>query len=315
MKIYTDNTHTVGNTPLVRINNLTKNFSGNVYAKIESRNPGFSVKCRVAENIVADAEISGKLKKNMTIIESTSGNTGIGLAMVGAAKGYEVNICMPESMSEERKKAIAFFGAKLILTPASKGMSGAIETMHKLISENPDKYFCADQFNNPSNTKAHFITTGPEIWQQTEGKVDIIIAGVGTGGTITGISQYIKNVIGKKIITIAVEPDVSNVISNAICNKPIEHSPHGIQGIGAGFIPSILDLSLIDSVSKVSTKSAINTARYLAVNEGILCGISSGAAMSACLELIKDKDMSGKNIVVILPDSAERYMSTPLFDI
>lgn len=309
MNIFSDNSLTVGNTPLVRINRITRGLDCHIFAKIESRNPGFSVKCRIAENIISVAEKEGKLKSGMEIIEATSGNTGIGLVYIGASRGYKVSICMPESMSEERKKIMTFMGAELILTPANLGMTGSINKVKELVSENPEKYFYADQFNNPANPEAHFLTTGPEIWDALEGKVDVLVSGVGTGGTITGISKYIKCERNSPLVSVAVEPVESNVLVNVLAGKEISHTPHGIQGIGAGFVPATLDISLVDRIAKVSTEEAKEYAHRLVKEEGIIAGISSGAAMCAAVQIAKEKEFEGKNIVVILPDSAERYLS------
>ena len=309
MNTFSNNSITVGNTPLVKINRMSSGLKSNIFAKIESRNPGFSVKCRIAENIISVAEKEGKLLHGMEIIEATSGNTGIGLIYVGASRGRKVNICMPENMSEERKKIMKFLGAELILTSASLGMTGSINKAKELMTENPGKYFYADQFNNPANPNAHFLSTGPEIWNALEGKVDVLVSGVGTGGTITGISRYIKSKRNYPLISVAIEPTESNVLANILDGKEIAHSPHGIQGIGAGFVPSVLDLNIIDRVVKVSTTEAIKYSQRLAKEEGIIAGISSGAAMCGALKLAKEKEFDNKNIVVILPDSAERYLS------
>jgi len=313
---FEDNSLSIGNTPLVQINQIVgKETCTKVFAKIEGRNPASSVKCRVAAHIIADGEARGALRPGMEIIEATSGNTGIGLCFAGAAKGYKVNICMPSSMSEERKKIMKFFGANLILTEPEKGMTGAVNKVNEIAAEDKDKYFIAGQFDNPANPKIHELTTGPEIWEQTNGEIDVLVSGVGTGGTISGVSNYIKNIKGKKIISVAVEPFESDVIFNTLAGIPVKHSPHGIQGIGAGFLPKNLDLSLVDLLEKVKTEDAIKFSQKLAKEEGILSGISGGAAMAAAYNISQREEFKGKTIVVIIPDSAERYISTPLFNI
>ncbi|AWH89649.1 cysteine synthase A [Limnobaculum parvum] len=309
-KIYEDNSQTIGHTPLVRLNSIG---NGKILAKIESRNPSFSVKCRIGANMVWDAEKSGALKKGVELVEPTSGNTGIALAFVAAARGYKLTLTMPESMSLERRKLLKALGANLVLTEAAKGMKGAIAKAEEIVASDPAHYLMLQQFNNPANPAIHEKTTGPEIWEDTDGNVDVFIAGVGTGGTLTGVSRYIKKTKGKKIISVAVEPTDSPVISQALAGEDLKPGPHKIQGIGAGFIPGNLDLSLIDRVEKISNEEAISTARRLMDEEGILAGISSGAAVAAALRLIEKPEFAGKNIVVILPSSGERYLSTPLF--
>lgn len=309
-KIYEDNSQTIGHTPLVRLNRIG---NGKILAKIESRNPSFSVKCRIGANMIWDAEKRGLLKQGVELVEPTSGNTGIALAYVAAARGYKLTLTMPESMSLERRKLLKALGANLVLTEAAKGMKGAIAKAEEIVASDPAHYLLLQQFNNPANPEIHEKTTGPEIWQDTDGAVDVFIAGVGTGGTLTGVSRYIKNTKGKKIISVAVEPTDSAVISQALAGEELKPGPHKIQGIGAGFIPGNLDLSLIDRVEKISNEESISTARRLMEEEGILAGISSGAAVAAALRLIELPEFADKNIVVILPSSGERYLSTPLF--
>jgi cysteine synthase A len=311
---FNKNYQSIGNTPLVQISSFLNEIKeNNLFAKVESRNPAFSIKDRIAYAMVVDALKSGALKENMEIIEPTSGNTGIALSMVGACLNFKVNIVMPETMSNERKKLIAAFGANLILTEGSKGMKGAIEKAETLIRENPGKYYMPDQFSNPSNPKIHEITTGPEISHALDGKVDIIVAGVGKGGTITGTARYFKKTCNKEIKAIAVEPEKSPAITNKLNNLPFTPSPHAIQGIGAGFIPATLDLSLIDEVITVSDEEALNYSRLLLKKEGILAGISSGAAIAGAIKYINKTNEKNKNVVVILPDTGERYLSTSLF--
>lgn len=309
-KIYEDNSKTIGHTPLVRLNRLG---NGKILTKVESRNPSFSVKCRIGANMIWDAEKRGILKQGVRIVEPTSGNTGIALAFVAAARGYKLTLTMPESMSLERRKLLKALGANLVLTEAAKGMKGAIEKAEELVAADPEHTILLQQFNNPANPEIHEKTTGPEIWEDTDGNIDVFIAGVGTGGTLTGVSRYIKKTKGKKIVSVAVEPTDSPVISQALAGEPIKPGPHKIQGIGAGFIPGNLDLSLIDRVEKITNEEAIETARRLMEEEGILAGISSGAAVAAAIKLSKQPEFADKNIVVILPSSGERYLSTPLF--
>ncbi len=314
MKLYKNNSLSIGNTPLIQLNKID-NSQATVLAKIEGRNPTASVKSRIAANMVMVAEKDGHLKPGMEIIEPTSGNTGIGLAFVGAARGYKVTLTMPESMSIERRKILKAFGANLILTDASKGMPGAISKAEELATAEPDRYFLPQQFENPANPAIHRNTTGPEIWSATEGNIDVIISGVGTGGTITGLARYFKEDKGKDVTVVAVEPADSPVISQTIANETLKPGPHKIQGIGAGFIPKVLDMSLIDRVEQVTNEEAFATARSLAKEEGIMAGISSGAAALAAARLAKEPEFAGKTIVVILPDSGERYLSTTLYDI
>lgn len=309
-KIYEDNSLTIGNTPLVRLNKVS---NGRVLAKIEARNPSFSVKCRIGANMIWEAEKQGKLKEGIELVEPTSGNTGVALAFVAAARGYKLTLTMPESMSLERRKLLKALGANLELTEAAKGMKGAIAKAEEIVASNPSKYLLLQQFNNPANPAIHEKTTGPEIWQATDGQIDVFVAGVGTGGTLTGTSRYIKGEKGKAIISVAVEPAESPVISQALAGEDIKPAPHKIQGIGAGFIPGNLDLELIDRVETVTSDEAIDMARRLMEEEGILAGISSGAAVVAANRLAELPEFAGKTIVTVLPSSGERYLSTALF--
>lgn len=311
-RIYADNAHSIGNTPLVQINRIAPR-GVTILAKIEGRNPGYSVKCRIGANMIWDAESTGRLKPGMTIVEPTSGNTGIGLAFVAAARGYKLMLTMPASMSVERRKVLKALGAELVLTEAAKGMKGAIEKAEQLVAEHPDDYFMPAQFDNPANPAIHEKTTGPEIWNDTDGAIDILVAGVGTGGTITGVSRYIKNTMSKPIVSVAVEPAGSPVITQKLAGEDIKPSPHKIQGIGAGFVPKNLDLSMVDKVELVTDDDAKAMALRLMQEEGILCGISCGAAMVAAVRLAEKPETQGKTIVVILPDSGERYLSSMLF--
>ncbi|MFN8094729.1 MAG: cysteine synthase A [Vicinamibacteria bacterium] len=313
-RVYADNSESIGRTPLVRINKLTKGARATVLAKIEGRNPAYSVKCRIGASIVWAAEKSGELKPGMAILEATSGNTGIALAYAAAARGYECVLVMPETMSMERRKVLVALGAKLVLTPGSVGMKGAIAKTEEIAKAEPGKYFMARQFDNPANPDIHERTTGPEIWDDTDGSVDVFVAGVGTGGTLTGVSRYIKNTKGRKILTVAVEPEVSPLITQTLAGQPLAPAPHKIQGIGANFVPKNLDISLVDRVERVSNDDAITMARRLARDEGILCGISCGAAMVAAVRLAHEPAFAGKTIVVVLPDLAERYLSGALFE-
>jgi cysteine synthase A len=314
MAIYEDNTQSIGKTPLVRINRLDAGLGVTILAKIEGRNPAYSVKCRIGAAMVWDAERRGALKPGMAIVEATSGNTGIALAFAAASRGYECVLTMPETMSMERRKVLVAFGAKLVLTPGAKGMKGAIAKAEEIAAAEPHKYLLMKQFENPANPAIHEKTTGPEIWEDSDGKIDVFVAGVGTGGTLTGVSRYIKQTRGKPIITVAVEPTHSPVISQTLAGQPLAPSPHKIQGIGAGFVPKNLDLSLVDRVEQVSNDDAIAMARRLAREEGILCGISCGAAMAAALRVAQEPAMAGKTIVVVLPDAGERYLSGALFE-
>ncbi len=314
-KIYVDNSRSIGNTPLVKLNRIVgSDAKATVLAKIEARNPAYSVKCRIGANMIWDAEKRGVLKPGVEIIEPTSGNTGIALAYVAAARGYKLTLTMPETMSIERRRVLAALGANLILTPGAEGMKGAINRAEQIASAEPEKYFLPQQFKNPANPEIHEKTTGPEIWDDTDGAIDVLVSGVGTGGTITGISRYIKNTKGKKIISVAVEPKESPVISQKLAGQPIQPAPHKIQGIGAGFIPDTLDLSVVDRVEQVSSDEAIDYAKRLAKEEGLLVGISCGAAVAAAVRLANQDEFAGKTIVVVLPDGAERYLSTALFE-
>ena len=312
-RIYADNAQAIGNTPLVRINRLGPP-GVTILAKIEGRNPAYSVKCRIGANMIWDAEERGVLKPGMTIVEPTSGNTGIGLAFVAAAKGYKLLLTMPSSMSLERRKVLKGLGAELVLTEPAKGMKGAIDKATEIANSDPSKYFLPQQFENPANPAIHEKTTGPEIWNDTDGNVDMLVAGVGTGGTITGISRYFKHVQGKAIVSVAVEPITSPVITQARAGHELKPAPHKIQGIGAGFVPKNLDLSIVDRVELVTDDDAKAVALRLMREEGILCGISCGAAMAAAVRIASEPQMQGKTIVVILPDSGERYLSSMLFD-
>jgi cysteine synthase A len=306
MPVFADNVETFGRTPLVRINRLTHGLNVRLLAKIEGRNPAFSVKCRIGAAMIWDAEKSGRLKPGTHVIEPTSGNTGIALAFVCAARGYPLTLLMPESMSIERRQLLKGLGAELVLTPAAEGMRGAVARAEEMAQD--PKYFMPQQFKNPANPAIHFATTGPEIWNDTEGKVDVFVAGVGTGGTITGVSRFFKDAQGQKLHTVAVEPAASPVLSGGA------PGPHKIQGIGAGFIPDVLDRTLVDEVLTVSNEEAFAVARRLAKEEGILCGISCGAAMHAALRVAARPESDGKTIVVVLPDSGERYLSTGLYE-
>ncbi|EMY45481.1 cysteine synthase A [Glaesserella parasuis] len=312
MTIYADNSQTIGNTPIVRLKNFGHN--GNLLVKVEARNPSFSVKCRIGANMVWQAEKDGILTKGKEIVDATSGNTGIALAYVAAARGYKLTLTMPETMSIERRRLLRGLGANLVLTEGAKGMKGAIAKAEEIIASDPNRYIMLKQFENPANPAIHQQTTGPEIWEATEGNIDAFVAGVGTGGTITGVSRYIKQDKGKQIISVAVEPAESPVITQTLNGEEIKPGPHKIQGIGAGFIPKNLDLSLIDRVEQVDSETAIATARRLLAEEGILVGISSGAAVAAADRLAKLPEFADKTIVAILPSASERYLSTLLFE-
>ncbi len=313
-RIFEDNSRSIGGTPLVRMNRLTQGAQATVLGKIEGRNPAYSVKCRIGAAMVWDAEERGILKPGKAIVEATSGNTGIALAFAAASRGYRCVLTMPETMSIERRKVLVALGAELILTPGALGMKGAIARAEELASTEPDRYVLMRQFENPANPAIHEKTTGPEIWNDTDGAVDVVVAGVGTGGTITGVSRYIKNTQGKKIVTVAVEPVHSPVITQTIRGEDVKPGPHKIQGIGAGFVPKNLDLSVVDRVEQVTNDEAVAMARRLAREEGILAGISCGAAMVAALRLANDAAFAGKTIVVILPDAGERYLTSVLFE-
>jgi cysteine synthase A len=313
-RIHEDNAASIGRTPLVRINNLTKGAKATVVAKIEGRNPAYSVKCRIGASMVWDAEKRGTLKPGKAILEATSGNTGIALAFAAAARGYECVLTMPETMSMERRKVLVALGAKLVLTPGAVGMKGAVAKSEEMAAAEPDKYVLMRQFENPANPDIHERTTGPEIWDDTDGAVDVFVGGVGTGGTITGVSRYIKRTKGKPIVSVAVEPEVSPLITQTLAGQPLTPAPHKIQGIGANFVPKNLDLEMVDRVERVSSEEAIAVARRLAKEEGILCGVSCGAAMVGALRLAFDPAFAGKTIVTVLPDSGERYLSGPLYE-
>jgi cysteine synthase A len=312
--IFDDNSFSIGGTPLVRLHRMVNGGGANVLAKIEGRNPSYSVKCRIGAAMVWDSEARGILKPGMEIVEPTSGNTGIALAFVGAARGYPVTLTMPETMSIERRKVLKAFGANVVLTEGAAGMKGAIAKAEEMVRANPGRYVLLQQFKNPANPDIHFRTTGPEIWDDTNGAIDALVCGIGTGGTITGVSRYIKETKGKKITSVAVEPLASPVITQALRGEPLKPGPHKIQGIGAGFIPEVLDLSLIDRVETVTNEEAVETARRLAREEGILSGISCGAAAAGALRLAREPEWKGKTIVVVLPDSGERYLSTVLYE-
>ncbi|MDT3686410.1 MAG: cysteine synthase A [Pseudorhodoplanes sp.] len=311
---FKDNAQSIGHTPLVRLNRVAGNTRATVLAKIEGRNPAYSVKCRIGAAMVQDAERRNLLGPGKELIEPTSGNTGIALAFVAAARGIPLTLTMPETMSIERRKLLTAFGAKLVLTDGARGMPGAIAKAEELVASNPDRYVLLQQFRNPANPLIHEQTTGPEIWNDTDGAIDILVSGVGTGGTITGVSRHIKRTRGKNILSVAVEPAASPVLSQKRANQPLKPGPHKIQGIGAGFVPDVLDLSLVDAIEQVSNEESIEFARRLAREEGLLSGISSGAATAVAVRLAQQAENSGKTIVVVLPDSGERYLSTVLFE-
>lgn len=313
MKYFKDNSYSIGNTPLVKLNKVVGG-DALVLGKVEGRNPAFSVKCRIGAAMIWDAEERGLLKPGMEIIEPTSGNTGIALAFTGAARGYKVTLTMPETMSLERRKVLRAFGAGLELTEGPKGMPGAIARAEELVAENPGKYFMPQQFKNPANPAIHEKTTGPELWEATGGEMDVLVAGVGTGGTITGVSRYFKKMRGKSITSVAVEPANSPVITQTLAGEELKPGPHVIQGIGAGFIPDILDLSLIDRVEQVTNEDALEMGRRIALEEGLLVGISCGAAVCVAARIAKEPEFAGKTIVVVLPDAGERYLSSMLFE-
>lgn len=311
MTIYSDNSYSIGNTPLVRLKHFGQ---GNIVVKVEGRNPSFSVKCRIGANMVWQAEKDGILTKEKEIVDATSGNTGIALAYVAAARGYKITLTMPETMSAERKRLLRGLGVNLVLTEGALGMKEAIAKAEEIVASDPQRYVMLKQFENPANPAIHQQTTGPEIWRDTDGQIDVLVAGVGTGGTITGISRYIKQDKGKVILSVAVEPAESPVITQTLAGEEIKPAPHKIQGIGAGFIPKNLDLALVDRVETVSSEEAMQTARRLMAEEGILGGISSGAAVAAADRLAKLPEFAEKLIVVILPSASERYLSTALFE-
>ncbi|MFA9439373.1 cysteine synthase A [Uliginosibacterium sp. sgz301328] len=314
MPIFADNAQSIGHTPLIRLNRIVPGAHATVLAKIEGRNPAYSVKCRIGAALVWDAEKRGLLGPGKELVEPTSGNTGIALAFVAAARGIPLTLTMPETMSIERRKLLTAYGARLVLTEGAKGMGGAIAKAEEIAASDPDKYVLLQQFKNPANPAIHESTTGPEIWDDTQGAIDIFVSGVGTGGTITGVSRYIKRTRGKAITSVAVEPTASPVLTQARAGQPIQPGPHKIQGIGAGFVPQVLDLSLVDAVEQVSNEEAVDYARRLARDEGIISGISSGAAVAAAARLAQRPENEGKTIVVVLPDSGERYLSSILFE-
>ncbi len=311
---FLDNSYSIGRTPLVKFNRITDGATAIVLGKIEGRNPAYSVKCRIGASMVWDAEKRGLLGPGKTIVEPTSGNTGIALAYVAAARGYGIILTMPDTMSIERRTVLQAFGSTLVLTDGAKGMKGAIDKANEIVASDPAKYFLPQQFNNPANPQIHEDTTGPEIWEDTEGKIDVFVSGVGTGGTITGVSRYIKNTKGKPILSVAVEPVHSPVISQKLRGEPLTPGPHKIQGIGAGFLPEVLDLSLVDRVETVTNDESIEFARRLSREEGIISGISCGAAAAVAVRLAKTPEFEGKTIVTVLPDAGERYLTTALFE-
>ncbi len=314
MPYYEDNSLAIGDTPMVRLNRVVGETTATVLAKIEGRNPAYSVKCRIGAAMIWDAEDKGILGNGVEIVEPTSGNTGIALAYVCAARGYKLTLTMPETMSLERRKVLKAFGANLVLTEGAKGMKGAIAEAEALVKTDPERYYMPQQFENPANPAIHEKTTGPEIWSQSDGEIDVLVSGVGTGGTITGVSRYIKNTCGKKIISVAVEPAESPVISQTLAGNAISPGPHKIQGIGPGFIPGALDLSVVDRVERVSNDEAVAMGRRLAKEEGLLCGISCGAAAEAATRIAQSEEFAGKTIVVVLPDAGERYLSSVMFE-
>jgi cysteine synthase A len=311
---FADNSLSIGRTPLVRLNRITNGAPATVLAKIEGRNPAYSVKDRIGASMIWDAEKRGILKAGKELIEPTSGNTGIALAYVAAARGYPITLTMPETMSLERRKVLKAFGAKLVLTEGTKGMAGSISKAEEIVASDPNRYVLLQQFKNPANPRIHFETTGPEIWNDTDGAIDVLVSGIGTGGSITGVSRYIKNEKGKKILSVGVEPTNSPVITQTLNKQPLKPGPHKIQGIGAGFIPDTLDLSMVDQIELVSNEESIDVARRLSKEEGILSGISCGAALAVALRLARDERFKNKTIVVILPDSGERYLTTALYE-
>jgi cysteine synthase A len=311
---YDDNSYSIGRTPLVRLNRVIDGAPVTMLGKVEGRNPAYSVKCRIGASMIWDAEARGVLKPGKELIEPTSGNTGIALAFVAAARGYPVTLTMPETMSVERRKVLSAFGAKLELTEGAKGMAGSISRAQEIVRSDPDRYVLLQQFDNPANPEIHLKTTGPEIWEDTAGKIDVLVSGVGTGGTITGVSRYIKKEKGKKILSVAVEPTASPVITQTLAGQQPKPGPHKIQGIGAGFVPRNLDLSIVDRVERVTNEESIEMARRLAREEGLLSGISCGAAVAAAVRIAREDEMRGQTIVVILPDSGERYLSSVLFE-
>jgi cysteine synthase len=312
--IFQDNSFSIGKTPLIKLNRIVDGSKATVLAKIEGRGPGYSVKDRIGAAMIWDAEKRGVLTPEKEIIEPTSGNTGIALAFVAAARGYKLTLVMPETMSLERRRVVAALGANLILTPGPGGMPGAIKKAQEIYESDTNHYFLPQQFDNPANPDIHEKTTGPEIWNDTDGAIDVLVSGVGTGGTITGVSRYIKKTKGKQILSVAVEPTASPVLTQTTTGQPVKPGPHKIQGIGAGFVPKVLDLSLVDRIEQVSNEEAVEYGRRLAKEEGILSGISCGAAAAVAVRLAKQPEFAGKTIVAVLPDSGERYLSTVLFE-
>jgi cysteine synthase A len=314
VRIYDDNSFSIGRTPLVRLNRVSGGGKATLLAKIEGRNPAYSVKCRIGASMIWDAEKRGVLTPGKELIEPTSGNTGIALAFVAAARGYPVTLTMPETMSLERRKVLRVLGANLVLTPGPEGMAGAISKAEEIVASDPTRYVLLQQFKNPANPEIHFRTTGPEIWEDTDGSIDVLVSGIGTGGTITGISRYIKRERGKRILSVGIEPAASPVIAQHLAGQPLKPGPHKIQGIGAGFIPDTLDLSVVDRVEPATNEEAFEMARRLSKEEGILAGISGGAAVAVAVRLGEQPEFAGKTMVVVLPDAAERYLSTALFE-
>jgi cysteine synthase A len=314
MSRFEDNSLSIGKTPLVRLNRIVNGSGAKVYGKIEGRNPAYSVKCRIGASMIWDAEKRGLLTPGVEMVEPTSGNTGIALAFVAASRGYSITLTMPETMSLERRKVLKAFGANLVLTEGVKGMPGAIAKAEEIYNSDPKHYLLLQQFKNPANPDIHFRTTGPEIWDDTDGEIDVLVSGVGTGGTITGVSRYIKHTRGKAITSVAVEPAGSPVITQRLAGAPLKPGPHKIQGIGAGIIPDTLDLSVVDRVETITNEEAVETAQRLAREEGILSGISSGAAAAVAVRLAAQPEFAGKTIVVVLPDSGERYLTSVLFE-
>jgi cysteine synthase len=314
LRVYEDNSFSIGRTPLVRLNRVTDGGKATILAKIEGRNPSYSVKCRIGASMVWDAEKRGILRPGKSIIEPTSGNTGIALAFVAAARGYPITLTMPETMSVERRKVLKALGATLLLTDGAAGMAGSISKAEEIVASDPSRHVLLQQFQNPANPAIHVRTTGPEIWEDTDGTIDVLISGIGTGGTISGVSRYIKLEKGKKLLSIGIEPVTSPVITQRLAGQPMRPGPHKIQGIGAGFIPGTLDLAMVDRVELVNNEESIEMARRLAKEEGILGGISSGAAAAVAVRLGKQNEFAGKTLVVVLPDAAERYLSTTLFE-
>jgi cysteine synthase A len=314
VRIYDDNSFSIGRTPLVRLNRVSGGGKATLLAKIEGRNPAYSVKCRIGASMIWDAEKRGMLTPGKELIEPTSGNTGIALAFVAAARGYPVTLTMPETMSLERRKLLRVLGANVVLTPGPQGMAGAISKAEEIVASDPARYVLLQQFKNPANPEIHFRTTGPEIWEDTDGMIDVLVSGIGTGGTITGISRYIKREKGKRILSVGVEPAASPVIAQHLAGQPLKPGPHKIQGIGAGFIPDTLDLTVVDRVEPATNEEAFEMARRLSKEEGILAGISGGAAVAVAVRLGEQPEFAGKTMVVVLPDAAERYLSTALFE-